>query len=114
MVGMSTIVYKYSCSNKSDDTIDSIILHFLKQGRLRYNSPYLGFDDNTRLESSKDQIMAYELFSSKVNKTKEDHFRLFKMATNFLRAAETPRERTWWLMEVKYHFKSLLSKNKSC
>ena len=101
------------CVNKTED-VDFFINEFLKQQKLRYNSPYLGFDDNTRLESSKDQNMAYELFSSKVNKTKEDHFRLFKMATNFLRAAETPRERTWWLMEVKYHFKSLLSKNKSC
>lgn len=107
MVGMSTIVYKYSCSNKSDDTIDSIILHFLKQGRLRYNSSFFGFDSKEREEAAKEKIVEYELLSLKKNKTSKDHLKLLRTSIEFLRDSETRNEKRWWYCEVNHHLRSL-------
>ncbi|HOQ51509.1 MAG TPA: hypothetical protein PK233_06725 [Candidatus Atribacteria bacterium] len=106
MVGMSTIVYK-SFSNKSDDTIDSIILHFLKQGKLRYNSPYLGFDSSEREEAAKEKIVEYELLSLKKNKTSRDHLKLLRTSIELLRDSETRNEKRWWYSEAIHHFRSL-------
>ena len=103
---MSTILYK-SFSNKNDDTIDSIILHFLKQGKLRYNSPYYGFDSKEREEAAKERIVEYELLSLRENKTSRDHLKLLRTSIEFLRDSETRNEKRWWYSEVNHHLRSL-------
>ncbi len=103
---MSTILYK-SFSNKTDDTIDSIILHFLKQGKLRYNSPYYGFDSKEREEAAKERIVEYELLSLRENKTSRDHLKLFRMAKEFLGCSKTRNEKRWWYSEAIHHLNKL-------
>ena len=103
---MSTILYK-SFSNKTDDTIDSIILHFLKQGKLRYNSPYLGFDSSEREEAAKEKIVEYELLSLKKNKTSRDHLKLLRTSIELLRDSETRNEKRWWYSEAIHHLNKL-------
>jgi len=107
MVGMSTIVYKYSFSNKSDDTIDSIIIEFLKQYKPQYNRSYLGFDSAEKEEQVKDKILEYELLSLRQNKTRQDHRKLLEMSLRFLKGAETVREVRWWCDEAIHHLNKL-------
>jgi len=104
---MSTIVYKYSFSNKSDDTIDSIIIEFLKQYKPQYNRSYLGFDSSKREEAAKEKIVEYELLSLKKNKTSRDHLKLLRTSIELLRDSETRNEKRWWYSEAIHHLKNV-------
>ena len=96
------------CGNTTEEEdADFFVKEFLKQCKLNYNSPYLGFDSAEKEEQVKDKILEYELLSLRQNKTRQDHRKLLEMSLRFLKGAETVREVRWWCDEAIHHLRRL-------